>query len=84
MEHATVQVRKFYSGEETLPREGERGTQQQFPLVAPVHAAVTAEGIDIVLVIDVSSSMLAEDLDPNRLTTAVLAEYYRDGWKTFH
>jgi predicted membrane-bound spermidine synthase len=24
------------------------------------------------------------DLDPNRLTTAVLAEYYRDGWKTFH
>jgi spermidine synthase len=24
------------------------------------------------------------DLDPNRLTTAVLAKYYRDGWKTFH
>ena len=31
---------------------------------------VTAEGIDIVLVIDISSSMLAEDLEPNRLEAA--------------
>ena len=31
---------------------------------------VTTEGIDIVLALDVSSSMLAEDLDPNRLEAA--------------
>lgn len=31
---------------------------------------VTAEGIDIVLALDVSSSMLAEDLSPNRLEAA--------------
>ncbi len=31
---------------------------------------VSAEGIDIVLAIDVSSSMLAEDLEPNRLEAA--------------
>jgi len=31
---------------------------------------VTAEGIDIVLVLDVSTSMLAEDLRPNRLEAA--------------
>jgi spermidine synthase len=24
------------------------------------------------------------DVEPNRLTTAVLSEYYRDGWKAFH
>ncbi len=38
---------------------------------------VTAEGIDIVLVIDISSSMLAEDLEPNRLEAAkaVAAEF---------
>ncbi len=31
---------------------------------------VTAEGIDIVLAVDISSSMLAEDLEPNRLEAA--------------
>ncbi len=31
---------------------------------------VVAEGIDVVLVLDVSSSMLAEDLEPNRLEAA--------------
>jgi Ca-activated chloride channel family protein len=31
---------------------------------------ILTEGIDIVLVLDVSSSMLAEDLDPNRLEAA--------------
>ena len=38
---------------------------------------VTAEGIDIVLALDVSSSMLAEDLTPNRLEAAkaVAAEF---------
>ncbi len=38
---------------------------------------VTAEGIDIILAIDVSSSMLAEDLEPNRLEAAkaVAAEF---------
>ncbi len=33
---------------------------------------VTTEGIDIVLVLDVSTSMLAEDLEPNRLEAAKL------------
>jgi Ca-activated chloride channel family protein len=33
---------------------------------------VTTEGIDIVLVLDVSSSMLAEDLEPNRIEAAKL------------
>jgi len=38
---------------------------------------VTTEGIDIVLALDVSSSMLAEDLEPNRLEAAkaVAAEF---------
>jgi Ca-activated chloride channel family protein len=38
---------------------------------------VTTEGIDIVLVLDVSSSMLAEDLEPNRIEAAkqVAAEF---------
>ncbi len=40
------------------------------PQTGVTSETVTAEGIDIVLVIDVSSSMLAEDLDPNRLEAA--------------
>jgi len=38
---------------------------------------VTTEGIDIVLVLDVSGSMLAEDFSPNRLDAAkqVAAEF---------
>jgi Ca-activated chloride channel family protein len=38
---------------------------------------VTTEGVDIVLVLDVSSSMLAEDLEPNRIEAAkqVAAEF---------
>jgi len=38
---------------------------------------VTAEGIDIMLAVDISSSMLAEDLTPNRLeaTKSVAAEF---------
>ncbi len=41
--------------------------------------SVTTEGIDIVLVLDVSSSMLAEDLEPNRLEAAkvVAADFVR-------
>ena len=34
---------------------------------------VTREGADIVVCLDVSKSMLAEDIDPNRLTRAVMA-----------
>ena len=41
---------------------------------------VTTEGIDIVLALDVSSSMLAEDLEPNRLEAAKLvAAAFVDG-----
>ena len=32
---------------------------------------VTTEGIDIVLALDISSSMLAQDLKPNRLNAAI-------------
>jgi len=41
---------------------------------------MNTEGIDIVLAIDVSSSMLAEDLEPNRLEAAkaVAAEFIQD------
>ena len=40
---------------------------------------VTTEGIDIVLALDLSSSMLAEDLEPNRLAAAkqVAADFVR-------
>jgi Ca-activated chloride channel family protein len=40
------------------------------PQTGVTSETVTAEGIDIVLVIDISSSMLAEDLEPNRLAAA--------------
>ncbi len=40
------------------------------PQTGVTSESVTAEGIDIVLAIDVSSSMLAEDLEPNRLEAA--------------
>ena len=40
------------------------------PQTGVTSETVTAEGIDIVLAIDVSSSMLAEDLEPNRLEAA--------------
>ena len=36
---------------------------------------ITTEGIDIVLAIDVSSSMLAEDLKPNRIKAAKKNSY---------
>ena len=47
------------------------------PQTGITSETVTAEGIDIVLVIDISSSMLAEDLEPNRLEAAkaVAAEF---------
>ena len=40
------------------------------PQTGITSESVTTEGIDIVLVLDVSSSMLAEDLEPNRLEAA--------------
>ena len=40
------------------------------PQTGVTSETVTAEGIDIILVIDISSSMLAEDLEPNRLEAA--------------
>ena len=40
------------------------------PQTGVTSETVTAEGIDIVMVLDVSTSMLAEDLDPNRLEAA--------------
>ena len=47
------------------------------PQTGVTSETVNAEGIDIVLAIDVSSSMLAEDLQPNRLEAAkaVAAEF---------
>ena len=41
---------------------------------------VTTEGVDIVLALDLSSSMLAEDLDPNRIEAAkaVAADFVAD------
>jgi len=47
------------------------------PQTGITSETVTAEGIDIILAIDVSSSMLAEDLEPNRLEAAkaVAAEF---------
>lgn len=47
------------------------------PQTGVTSETVSAEGIDIILVIDVSSSMLAEDLEPNRLEAAkaVAAEF---------
>ena len=40
------------------------------PQTGVTSETVTAEGIDIILVVDISSSMLAEDLEPNRLEVA--------------
>ena len=40
------------------------------PQTGVTGETVTTEGIDIVLALDVSSSMLAEDLEPNRLEAA--------------
>ena len=40
------------------------------PQTGVTNETGSAEGIDIVLAIDVSSSMLAEDLEPNRLEAA--------------
>ena len=40
------------------------------PQTGITSESVLTEGIDIVLVLDISSSMLAEDLEPNRLTAA--------------
>lgn len=40
------------------------------PQTGVTSETLSAEGIDIVLAIDVSSSMLAEDLEPNRLEAA--------------
>jgi len=47
------------------------------PQTGVTNETVSTEGIDIVLAIDVSSSMLAEDLEPNRLEAAkvVAAEF---------
>ena len=47
------------------------------PQTGHTQTTVRAEGIDIVLVLDVSSSMLAEDLEPNRIEAAkqVAAEF---------
>ncbi len=47
------------------------------PQTGITSETVTTEGIDIILAIDVSSSMLAEDLEPNRLEAAkaVAAEF---------
>ena len=47
------------------------------PQTGLVSSEVTADGIDIVLALDVSTSMLAEDLSPNRLEAAkaVAAEF---------
>ena len=47
------------------------------PQTGITSESVRAEGIDIVLVLDVSTSMLAEDLEPNRLVAAraVAAEF---------
>ncbi len=47
------------------------------PQTGVTSETVSAEGIDIVLAIDVSSSMLAEDLEPNRLEAvkAVAVEF---------
>ena len=47
------------------------------PQTGVTSETLSAEGIDIVLAIDVSSSMLAEDLEPNRLEAAkaVAAEF---------
>jgi Ca-activated chloride channel family protein len=47
------------------------------PQTGVTSETLNAEGIDIVLAIDVSSSMLAEDLEPNRLEAAkaVAAEF---------
>src|SRR5690348_7804539 len=44
---------------------------------------VTTEGIDIVIAFDISSSMLAEDLKPNRIEAAKkVAEQFIDGRPT--
>jgi Ca-activated chloride channel family protein len=40
------------------------------PQTGSAEEEITAEGIDIVLALDVSTSMLAEDLQPNRLEAA--------------
>ena len=40
------------------------------PQTGSTSENVTTEGIDIVLVLDISTSMLAEDLEPNRLEAA--------------
>lgn len=40
------------------------------PQTGATSESVLTEGIDIVLVLDISSSMLAEDLEPNRLEAA--------------
>ncbi len=47
------------------------------PQTGVTSETLSAEGIDIILAIDVSSSMLAEDLEPNRLEAAkaVAAEF---------
>ncbi|MCH7890064.1 MAG: VWA domain-containing protein [Gemmatimonadetes bacterium] len=47
------------------------------PQTGVTSETVSTEGIDIILAIDVSSSMLAEDLEPNRLEAAkaVAAEF---------
>ena len=44
------------------------------------HKKVTAEGIDIVVALDISSSMLAQDFKPNRLEAAkdVAIEFVKD------
>ncbi len=50
------------------------------PQTGVTSETVSAEGIDIVLAIDVSSSMLAEDLEPNRLEAAkVVAADFVEG-----
>jgi Ca-activated chloride channel homolog len=50
------------------------------PQTASQGENVTTEGIDIVLVLDISGSMLAEDLRPNRIEAAkAVAERFVDG-----
>ncbi len=49
------------------------------PQVVTVHADRYSEGIDIMLILDISDSMLEKDLSPNRLTAAkkIAAEFIK-------
>jgi Ca-activated chloride channel homolog len=49
------------------------------PEISQRHTAVSAEGIDIAIVLDLSKSMLAEDMPPNRIGAAkeVIGDFLR-------